>query len=1148
MTTPQKYVFTFFTNDPDPELVMYVRTAATMQEAEAMMRAAGYREFTLYEQRALSAHEIAGVADTRILDRPFLGAEWAPLLMTIELVTARVRANTFWNLTTYGAAYEHDPARSPCVQVMLEDDGSLRLEVSGRNTARSPLTRQQRAKLKSLGWSVPDPIVVNLYDTDPGECGPPTVPDPHQFFAPGWNAHDVARCLLGTLTMVFEITNKDFFNFGEEFQRAESLRLMKRVKDGPVFFLPRRDLPEAEGVATAPEPPGGPFGPQSPQIEALLQRMREMTLDEASGFQGTSDGSVDMARRAGGQLAGGSVRDAAREPSWLAARNAALEVCGGWDGWDQVPVDQDWAPIPLRRAPIPSRCMDSIAFPVMWAAQALALRDVLVTDTLGLELYGRMTRPWAELMGKVHEDDVDVIVSSHGPQWWEIDAVLDRARAMTTEETLLIQSVWAEKRHSDSTWRGYLRQAQAAAYGTGLDAEFEPLDRRVTNALDGARAIEDASVGHPTTRWDAVSYAAAGAASALLVRHLISTDGFSQAAYDHLTRMWRKALGKVHEDDAERRETPSITQASEFEVVVGAETQVPTVGEYGPQTQQITALYERALVLTPDETDRMADSSGAWSYDEWDRALMNAYDAALRSRRSQILPNRAVMALSSAADALLLRDLIGSSRFTQDDYDLCTAAWREAIGPIHPDDGELPEPEAGFGRQTASVEVFLERLANLTASEISRLRVSRQTAHEAAWDSTRNKPRDTPENDALELADEALREAEDWLQEAEDPEERGPVIGAMQDATQGAGDARADLRAVAGPAIRSLRIRHLIDDDGFTRAHYDVLTRPWREAVGKLHPNDADLRNLSTKSIVPDAEEVDEADGDEDNEIDDDVEEYYDAQDVYIALEAAGLVDVEGSPNQEFNPELYARHRQFLCAEGKKNDYSLFSHDDIAGYYLEIDIWDEDDTDACSRLVCDKYYVREEILIALAGPQWSVVLRRGDKDASIPKDVATRLLEAVVGSVLVWQKPIPDAEWFTSKYSLASEILRDLLEGGVAVLVRDPQVAAGVNVTADFLQEGVLSDTFATASIQIDRDVRLTLHILIEEHWADQNVDWIESYVPCDWKQVHVSGDGWIVRIVGDPFGQFEPHLLATAWEAQAALGGDVYKDGIRLE
>ena len=42
-----------------------------------------------------------------------------------------------------------------------------------------------------------------------------------------------------------------------------------------------------------------------------------------------------------------------------------------------------------------------------------------------------------------------------------------------------------------------------------------------------------------------------------------------------------------------------------------------------------------------------------------------------------------------AAAALLVRDLIGRSGFTQEHYDTLTQVWRTAIGPIHPDDAPI---------------------------------------------------------------------------------------------------------------------------------------------------------------------------------------------------------------------------------------------------------------------------------------------------------------------------------------------------------------------------------------------------------------------------------------------------------------------------
>ena len=87
MTEPQRDVFTFYTDDPDPESIMYGCTAATLEEAETLVRAAGYREFTLYEQRALSPDETTDAANERILGNPFLGPQWLPLVETIELLT-----------------------------------------------------------------------------------------------------------------------------------------------------------------------------------------------------------------------------------------------------------------------------------------------------------------------------------------------------------------------------------------------------------------------------------------------------------------------------------------------------------------------------------------------------------------------------------------------------------------------------------------------------------------------------------------------------------------------------------------------------------------------------------------------------------------------------------------------------------------------------------------------------------------------------------------------------------------------------------------------------------------------------------------------------------------------------------------------------
>lgn len=46
---------------------------------------------------------------------------------------------------------------------------------------------------------------------------------------------------------------------------------------------------------------------------------------------------------------------------------------------------------------------------------------------------------------------------------------------------------------------------------------------------------------------------------------------------------------------------------------------------------------------------------------------------------------------------------------------------------------------------------------------------------------------------------------------------------------------------VAWGAARALVVRDLIGQHGFTQDHYDILARPWRAAIGPLHPDDGPL-------------------------------------------------------------------------------------------------------------------------------------------------------------------------------------------------------------------------------------------------------------------------------------------------------------------
>ena len=104
----------------------------------------------------------------------------------------------------------------------------------------------------------------------------------------------------------------------------------------------------------------------------------------------------------------------------------------------------------------------------------------------------------------------------------------------------------------------------------------------------------------------------------------------------------------------------------------------PAHEAFGPQGVHVAALIDRARHLTLDEVRALAPVRG----DAWVAARAAAWDAAWDAAS-----DAARTAARDAAGALVVRDLIAT-----EDYDTLTRAWREVIGPIHPDDPDLRQP------------------------------------------------------------------------------------------------------------------------------------------------------------------------------------------------------------------------------------------------------------------------------------------------------------------------------------------------------------------------------------------------------------------------------------------------------------------------
>jgi len=114
---------------------------------------------------------------------------------------------------------------------------------------------------------------------------------------------------------------------------------------------------------------------------------------------------------------------------------------------------------------------------------------------------------------------------------------------------------------------------------------------------------------------------------------------------------------------------------------------------YGPQWREVVALVRRAAVLTREEADRLATALADDLADAWAAATAqaDAWPAAVASGDAARAASEAAawasgVAAEAAAVALSTRHLIGQGQFTRSHYDLMTAAWREVIGPVHPED------------------------------------------------------------------------------------------------------------------------------------------------------------------------------------------------------------------------------------------------------------------------------------------------------------------------------------------------------------------------------------------------------------------------------------------------------------------------------
>jgi hypothetical protein len=160
------------------------------------------------------------------------------------------------------------------------------------------------------------------------------------------------------------------------------------------------------------------FGPQGVQVAAVIDRSRSLTASETDRLDAARDtarnaarnaawnaarnaaldAALDAARDTARNAAWNAARDAARNAAWNAARNAALDAA--LDAARDTARNAAWnaARDAARNA----------AWNAAWnaardAAAALVVRDLITTDE-----YDTLTRPWRQVIGRIHPDDAEV--------------------------------------------------------------------------------------------------------------------------------------------------------------------------------------------------------------------------------------------------------------------------------------------------------------------------------------------------------------------------------------------------------------------------------------------------------------------------------------------------------------------------------------------------------------------------------------------------------------------------------------------------------------------------------------------------------------------------------------------------------------------
>lgn len=147
-----------------------------------------------------------------------------------------------------------------------------------------------------------------------------------------------------------------------------------------------------------------------------------------------------------------------------------------------------------------------------------------------------------------------------------------------------------------------------------------------------------------------------------------------------------------------------------------------------------------------------------------------------------------------------------------DAYERQSVAWRVV---------EEVDPSIRFGPQGPHVAALIARAREITGDEVEKFNAARESARDAVRESARDAASKAAGVDGRESA---------WIAASE-----SAWVAASKAARVTASDA---VWGAVWDAARALVVRDLIGQHGFTQAHYDTFTLPWRTVIGPIHPDD----------------------------------------------------------------------------------------------------------------------------------------------------------------------------------------------------------------------------------------------------------------------------------------------------------------------